>query len=142
MLKYKIDHFQNITLPKKMVSWPDITLGGDQFRGAVIVIENTEIVNKKLEFNFLYFTIPLGLITSLLNLNVLMMLWEKEKTLVNQLMMIDCIMNILFAFLYTFQQSPYFRGLDVEVYCYFHLLLASCCTGFNRLCPVAIAVFR
>ena len=125
-----------------MESWPDITMRGDQFREAVIVIENTEIVNKKLEFNFMYFTIPLGLITILLNMRVLMMLWKEEKTVVNQLMMIDCIMNILSTSLLTFQQSPYFRGLDVEVYCYFHLLLAFCCVHFNRLCPVAIAVFR
>jgi hypothetical protein len=142
MSKYKIDNFQNIPLAKKMVSLLDIPLGGDQFRDAVIGIENTEIVNKKLEFNFLCFTIPSGLITALLNMRVLMMLWKKEKTVVNQLMMIDCIMNILFSFLYTFRQSPYFRGLDVEVYCYFHLLLAFCCFEFNRLCPVAIAVFR
>ena len=125
-----------------MVSLLDIPLGGDQFIDAVIGIENTEIVNKKLEFNFLYFTIPMGLITTVLNMSVLMMLWEKEKTLVNQLMMIDCIMNILFTFLYTFQQSPYFRGLDLEVYCYFHQIIAFCCVQFNRLCPVAIAVFR
>ena len=142
MLKYKIGHFQNISLPKKMVSWPDIPLGGDQFIDTVIGIENTEIVNKKLEFNFLYFTIPLGLMTILLNLSVLKMLWEKEITLVNQLMMIDCIMNILFAFLCTFQQSPYFRGLEVEVYCYFHLMLFFWCVIFNRLCPVAIAFYR
>ena len=125
-----------------MVSWSDIIMGGDQFREAVIGIENTEIVNKKLEFNFLGFTIPSGLITALLNMSVLMMLWKKEKTVVNQLMMIDCIMNILSTALSTFQQSPYFRGLDVEVYCYFHLLLSFCCVLYNRLCPVAIAVFR
>ena len=125
-----------------MVSWLDITMGGDQFRDAIIGIENTVIVNNTFEFNFMYFTIPLGLISAVLNMSVLMMLWKKEKTVVNQLMMIDCIMNVLFSFLYTFQQSPYFRGLDVEVYCYFHLLLAFCCGVFNRLCPVAIAVFR
>ena len=80
MLKYKIEHFQNIPSPEKMVSWLDIPLGGDQFRDAVIGIENTEIVNKKLEFNFMYFTIPLGLITAVLNMSVLMMLYKKEKT--------------------------------------------------------------
>ena len=125
-----------------MVNRPDIQLGGEQFRDAVIGIENTQIVNNKLEFNFLYLTIPLGLMTILLNLRVLMMLWVKEITPVNQLMKIDCIMNILFAFLSIFQQSPYFRGLDVEVYCDFHLILVFWCVIFNRLCPVAIAVFR
>jgi hypothetical protein len=125
-----------------MVSWPNITMGGDQFRDAVIGIEDTKIVNNMLEFNFMYFTIPLGLLTILLNMSVLMMLWKKEKTVVNKMMKIDCIVNILFASLSTFQQSPYFGGLDLELYCYFHLLLAYCCVHFNRLCPVAIAVFR
>jgi hypothetical protein len=50
-----IDDFQNFLLPKKMVNWTDITMGGDPFREAVIFIENTEIVYKKLEFNFMYF---------------------------------------------------------------------------------------
>ena len=125
-----------------MVSWPDITMGGDRFRDAVIGIENTKIVNNTLEFNFMYFTIPLGLITTVLNMSVLMMLWKKEKTLVNQLMMIDCIISVLYIPLSTFAQSPYFRGLDVEVYCYINLILAMCCMVFNRLCPVAIVVFR
>ena len=125
-----------------MVSWPDITMGGDRFRDAVIGIENTKFVNNTVEFNFMYFTIPLGLITILLNMSVLIMLWKKDKTLVNQMMMIDCIMNILYTPLSTFQQSPYFRGLEVEVYCFNHLLLAYCCMLFNWLCPVAIAVFR
>ena len=39
MLKFKIDHFQNIPLPEKMVSWLDITMGGDQFRDAIIGIK-------------------------------------------------------------------------------------------------------
>ena len=75
-------------------------------------------------------------------MSVLMMLWKKEKTVVNQLMTIDCIMNILSTSLSTFQQSPYYRGFDVEVYCYINLMLAMCCMVFNRLCPVAIVVFR
>ena len=125
-----------------MVSWLDITMGGDQFRDAIIGIENTVIVNNTFEFNFMYFTIPLGLISAVLNMSVLMMLWKKETTVVNQLMTIDCIMNILSTSLSTFQQSPYYRGLDVEVYCYINLILAMCCMVFNRLCPVAIVVFR
>ena len=125
-----------------MVNTSEVTLGGDEFDKMFVFIENTEIVNKKLNFNFMFFTIPLGLMTILLNMSVLMILRMKEKTVVNQLMMIDCIISILYIPLSTFAQSPYFRGLDVEVYCYILLLLAYCCMVFNRLCPVAIAVFR
>jgi hypothetical protein len=141
-VSYKINPFQNNSLPKKMVNWSDVTLGGDEFCKIFVVIENTEIVNNALNVNFMYFTIPLGLMTMLLNMSVLTVLWKKEKTVVNQLMMIDCIISFLYTPLFTFTQSPYFRGLDVEVYCYILLLLAFCCTVFNRLCPVAIAAFR
>ena len=119
-----------------------ISFGGELFSKIYVVIENTEIVNKKLEFNFMYFTVPFGLITLLLNVSVLMKLWKKEKTIVNQLMMMDCIMNIMYSHLSTFQQSPYFRGLDMEVYCNFHLVLAYVFMLFNRLCPVAIVLYR
>jgi hypothetical protein len=125
-----------------MVNMSELTLGGDEFHKLIVIIENTDIVNKKLNVNFMYFTIPLGLMTILLNMSVLIKLWKKEKTVVNQLMVIDCIISILFTPLSIFRQSPYFRGLDVDVYCYILLLLAYCCMVFNRLCPVAIAVFR
>ena len=125
-----------------MVNWSQVTLGGDEFGKLFVVFEDTEIVNKKLNVNFMYFTIPLCLMTVLLNMSVLNILRKKEKTPVNQLMMIDCIICILYTPLSTFAQSPYFRGLDVGVYCYIQLLLTYCCVTFNRLCPVAIAVFR
>ena len=108
----------------------------------VAVIEDTEIVNKKLELIFMCFSIVLGLMAVLLNISVLILIWTKEKTTVNQLMMIDCIANIMYASLSTFQKSPFFRGQEVEVYCHVHLILAFICLGLNRLCPVAIAVFR
>ena len=76
--------------------------------------------------NFMY----LGVMTILLNMSVLTILRVKEKTVVNQLMMIDCII-ILYIPLSTFAQSPYFRGLGVEVYCYIHLLLSFCSTVFK-----------
>ena len=119
-----------------------ISFGGDLFSKIDVVIENTEIVNKTLDFSFMCFTVPFGLITLLLNVSVLMKLWKKEKTIVNQLMMMDCIMNIMYSHLSTFQQSPYFRGLDMEAYCNFHLVLAYVFMLFNRLCPVAIVGYR
>ena len=120
----------------------EIAFGGEIFRQAVAVIEKTEIVNRNMEFSFMYLTIPMGMVTLLLNMSVLMILWTKEKTTVNQLMMMDCIGNIMFSFMSTFQQSPYFRGLGVEVYCYSHMVLSFALPLFNRLLPIAIVVFR
>ena len=117
-------------------------LGAEMFSTAEIALENTEIMNKKFEFGFLLLTIPMCLLTLALNMSVLMMLWKTEKTIVNQLMKLDCIVNIVFSCLGTFQQSPFFRSLGMEVFCFPHIMLIYATGIFNRLLPVAIAVFR
>ena len=107
-----------------------------------VVIENTEIVNKKFEFGFMLLTIPMCLLIILLNLSVLVKLWKMEKTVVNKMMKLDCIVNILYAFLCTFQQSPFFRGMKMDIYCYPHTVLSFAFGVGNRLLPVAIVSFR
>ena len=118
----------------------EIVLGGVE--KTVIIIENTMIVNKKIEHSFMFYTIPLGLLALILNMSVLKKLWRAEKTLVNRLMMIDCSLNMVFVFICTFQQSPYFRGFEVELYCDFHIVATYVCFIFNRICPVAIVIYR
>ena len=117
-------------------------LGTEMFCAVEILLENTEMINKKKEFSFMFLKIPMCMVTLLLNMSVLMMLWKKEKTIVNNLMKLDCIMNIINSYLGTFQQSPYYRSLGLEAYCYPHMMLAYASVGFNRLLPVAIVVFR
>ena len=119
-----------------------IILGAEMFSTAEIALENTEIMNKKFEFSFLLLTIPMCTVTLVLNTSVLMMLWKAEKTIVNQLMKFDCIVSIVFFSLGTFQQSPFFRSLGLEVFCFPHIMLTYASGIFNRLLPVAIAVFR
>ena len=119
-----------------------ITLGAEMFLATEIALENTKILSKKIELSFLYFTIPMCLVTLLLNMSVLMMLWKKEKTIVNNLMKFDCIVNIINSCLGTFQQSPYYRSLGLEVYCYPHMMLTYASGVFNRLLPVAIVGYR
>ena len=119
-----------------------ITLGAQIFSNMEIAVENTEIMNEEIEFSFLFLTIPMCMVTQLLNMSVLMMLWKKEKTNVNNLMKLDCIMNIINSYLGTFQQSPYYRSLGLEAYCYPHMMLTFASVVFNRLLPVAIVMFR
>ena len=116
--------------------------GMEKLGNGVVVIENTEIMNKKFEFSFMFLTIPFGFLAIMLNMKVLATLWKKEKTTVNQLMSIDSFLNIVFACLCTFQQSPYFRGLDWEIYCNFHIAVYYVCGMFNSLCPLAIVYYR
>ena len=97
---------------------------------------------KKLEFGFMFFTIPVLVMTLLLNMSVLMILRRKDRTIVNKLMMLDCMVNITFCSLCTFQQSPFYRGLGFEFYCYFHSVLFFASMVCNRLLPVAIVISR
>ena len=116
-------------------------VGGD-IKYAKIGIESTQIVNKSYEFGFMFFTIPICLMTIVLNMAVMKILWKEEKTIINQLMMLDSMVNIVYSFLGTFQQSPYFRGMDLQVFCYPFLVLTSISKIFNRLMPVTIVIFR
>ena len=119
-----------------------ITLGGGNNKDTNFEIEESQIVNKSHEFNFLLSTIPVCIMAIFINTIVLKILLKEEKTIVNQLMMLDSIVSIAATFLGTFQQSPYFRGLGVQGYCYPHLVAVVASITFNRLLPVSIVVFR
>ena len=117
-------------------------VGGD-IKYANIGIESTQIVNKSyFEFEHMFITITICLMTIVLNMAVMKILWKEEKTIINQLMILDSMVNIVSTFLVTFQQSPYFRGLGVQAYCYPNLVVVTACIIFNRLLPVSIAFFR
>ena len=75
-------------------------------------------------------------------MRVIIIIPTKEKTLINQCMNIECMVNILYSLLGTFQQSPYYRGLHSELYCCPHLMLATMLVVCNRLIPVAIVTTR
>ena len=119
-----------------------ITVGVELFNTAQIVMENTQIMNRKLPLSFMLLSIPMCMVTLLLNMSVLMILSKKENTIVNQLMKLDCIVSIVYSSLGTFQQSPCYRGLSVAVYCYPHMMLSFASVVSNKLLPVAIVVFR
>ena len=118
---------------------PEFSIGGEMFKNSVVTIGKTEIVNWNFEFSFMYFTVPIYIATLLLNMSVLIILWKTEKTIVNQLIMLDCIVSIMLSSLYTF---PYYRGLGMEAYCYSHLVLFWASVACNRLLPVSIVVYR
>ena len=107
-----------------------------------LCVEDTVIVNRTIDHSFMFFTVPVFVVTLLLNTCVLMILWPAESTTVNQLIILDSINDITFSSLSTFQQSPFYQGLGVEVYCYLHLVIYWTCAMTNRLLPVSIAVYR
>ena len=107
-----------------------------------LFVEDTVIVNWNLDHSFMFFTVPVHVVTLVLNICVLMILRPVESTTVNQLIILDSINDITFSSLSTFQQSPFYQGLGVEVYCYLHLVVYWTSGMSNRLLPVSIAVYR
>ena len=116
---------------------PDIAIGGTL---AILEIENMEIVNRRVELSFMCFTVPVWLLIVLLNSSVIMKLWKSKQTIINQFMLLDCAVSILYSSLSTFQQSPFYG--DMEVYCIFNLGILMTCMMSNRILPVAIVLFR
>ena len=118
----------------------------DLFVGEVfnktICVEDTVIINRNLDPSFMFFTVPVFLVTLLLDTCVLRILWPAESTIVNQLIILDSINDITFSSLSVFHQSPFYQGLGVEVYCYLHLVVYWTSGMSNRLLPVSIAVYR
>ena len=110
--------------------------------GKHVDLEKMEIVNKKIQYGFLGLLIPMCMLIVSLNMEVLRKLWKTENTTVNKLMKLDCIINIMYSLKSTFQQSPFFRGLGEELYCYPHLVVTVTFAVLNRLLPVAIVAFR
>jgi hypothetical protein len=104
--------------------------------------EDTVIVNWNLDHSIMFFTVPVFLVTLLVNTCVLMIMWQAESTAVNQLIILDSINDIILSSLSTFHQSPFYQGLGVEFYCYLHLFISWTSTMCNRLIPVSIAVYR
>ena len=107
-----------------------------------LIMEKTEIINMNIQFSFMFYLIPIYIITVILNLSVLILLGKSEKTIVNRLMKLDCMISILYATLGSFHQSPFFKGLGWDVFCFSHTMLSYGTVVFNRLLPVAIATFR
>ena len=127
-------------------STTDIVLGlTDLLYGQVdkiIELEEMEMVNENYDISFFGILIPICLLTLYLNLYMLVLLWKKDKTIVNQMMETELMINILFSILGTFQQSPFYRGFAYQLYCYLHLFCKYLFLTFNRLVPVAIALYR
>ena len=107
-----------------------------------ILIDKTEPININLDSSYMFLTVPACFFTLLLNICVLMIIWKKEKTRVNQLMMMGCMVNIIYSPLGLVQYSSLYRGLGLEVYCSPHLMLSFSSLVLNRLLPVAIGMFR
>ena len=120
---------------------PELVVLGGNIARWVLELEEVEIVNKAVDFTFLYLTIPVWVLTVVLNMIVITMLWENMTT-INLYMILDCTVSIVFSSLSTFQQSPYYVGLNLDMYCIPHMILLNTCIYLNRILPIIIAFYR
>ena len=120
---------------------PQFVMLGSNFTMWVLQPEEMEIVNEGVGFRFMYLTIPVWFLTVVLNMIVILMLWKK-MAIINQCMILDCLVSIVYSSLSTFQQSPYYLGLSLELYCIPHMILLSTCMQSNRILPITIAFYR
>ena len=136
---YPFDQLFSLGRTERMLEL--VMLGGNFTRG-VLETEEMEIVNEGVEFRFMYLTIPVWFFTVALNVVVMsMLLWEKME-IINQCMILDCLVSIVYSSLSTFQQSPYYVGINLELYCIPHMILLSSCMQSNRILPITIAFYR
>ena len=109
---------------------------------AELRFEKMEFVNENLAGSFMFFTVPSLLITMIFNIMLVNKVLTLDLTMINQMMIIESFVNISYAVFATFQQSPYFRGLNTELYCLPHLVLCTTLVMANRMLPIAIAMLR
>ena len=108
---------------------------------SVFIIENSEAVNITDLNSDLLFTIPILLLTILINLYARKVISAKDKTLINTLLMRDCLVNIVCSVLQTFRYSPWVF-LQVSPFCVTLIGVFTSLAMFNRLVPIAIVVYR
>ena len=107
----------------------------------MLIIENSEPVNIKDLTGDLVFTIPILLLTIIINLYARKGISAKDKTLINNLLMKDCLANILSSVVQIFSFRPWIF-VEVSPFCATFLGLFYSLVIFNRLVPVSIVVFR
>ena len=109
---------------------------------SIDIMEDMEIINKGVEKHTMLITIVLYIIIAIINAAVLFILFNAEKTVVNILMMLDAIANTILSCLASLKQFPFFTGFAADTFCSAHIVLHLSLAVFNRLVPMAIALFR
>ena len=129
----------NRTSEDIVLGFPDIQEG---FGTSLTVDKGMKLMNKNNDYSIILLFVFVCFSTLWLNIKMILVLWREEKTIVNQMMKTELIINCLFSLLGTFQQSQFYRGLDSQFYCYIHLVSTYIFLTFNRLVPVTIALYR
>ena len=115
---------------------------GNSIAQLSIDIEKTEKVNTPIPSSLELLNISAGFCVVILNLIVLKILTDGEKTVVNKIMIMDCLVNSLYSVVGTFQHTQSYKDIGLPQYCLTHLVIAYSLAIFNRLSPIAIGLYR
>ena len=101
----------------------------------------TEVINSPRQFIYLVASLVALPINMAINTAAILVIQRNEKTVINNLVVCDCIANMLSMAIVSFLQSP-FAILRSPLLCSVEIFVKFSITVWNRLVPVAIVVFR
>ena len=76
----------------------------------ILILEKTEGVNRPRDDVYFVTCIPILTINLILNSLAVIVIWQKEHTGLNRLIIYDCVVNMFTMFLSVVHQSPWFIG--------------------------------
>jgi hypothetical protein len=118
---------------------PPLLLGGPS--GLLLYQLDTVPVNQEAELVYMWASIAMVVAAIAVNVPAAVCIRQKERTGISRLIVIDCGANIMTVVLAAATQTPW-SILGSAPACLTNSILLTILTTWNRLVPVAIAVFR
>ena len=106
-----------------------------------LVIGQVEEVNAPISLSYTWANIPLFLLALLVNAWATVVIRSREVTDINNLIVWDCVANVATMAKTSFQQSPWFVAMPTP-FCMLYSFIDNFLLNWNKLVPVAIALFR
>ena len=108
----------------------------------VILIDDTKVMNEPRDIFFFFASIPLLVIAVTVNLWAGWAIARKERTGIHNIIVCDCVVNVLTMAFDTFYIDAPWSILRSLPSCVTLLFVQKLLLTWNRLVPVAIVVFR
>ena len=114
---------------------------GDNLSGIALKWQESQIINEPREIAYFLTHIAMVALTTAVNTIAVVVIRKKERNGLNNLIVLDCMMNVLNMMLSTFHSSPWFT-MKSRAPCVGDQVIFLPILLWNRLVPVGIAMFR
>ena len=91
----------------------------------ILTLEKTVEVNQPRDVAYIFTCLPILSIALIVNSLAVIVIWRKEKTGLNSMIIYDCLVNMVTMCLFLVNQSPWFVGLPQWV-----------CLTYGQTCKV------